>query len=160
MDDADQKLVRETFRLAWAARERGDRPFGALLADGTGVTLATAQDGVVAGRDPVAHAELGVIRALRGQYDRAFLRRCTLYASAEPCAMCAGAIFWSGIGRVVFGLSTARLLEIMGRGQGEGRLTVPCRGVFACGRPLVEVVGPVFHAEAQECHRGYWHGGE
>jgi len=159
MDDADQKLLRETFRLAWAARERGDRPFGALVADATGVVLAAAHDSVVTDRDPVAHAELGVIRAVRGLHDRARLRRCTLYASAEPCAMCAGAIFWSGIGRVVFGMSMTRLHETMGRGGGEGRLTVPCRGVFACARPLVEVVGPVFQAEAQECHRGYWQAG-
>jgi tRNA(Arg) A34 adenosine deaminase TadA len=77
--------------------------------------------------------------------------------------MCAGAIFWAGIRRVVFGLGTARLHECMGRLRAgdarAARLDVPCRGIFAAARPLVEVIGPVFQAEAQEVHRGYWHTG-
>jgi tRNA(Arg) A34 adenosine deaminase TadA len=166
MDAVDQRLIREAFRLAWAARERGDRPFGALLAGPDGAVLAEAHDTVVTSRDPTAHAEVNVIRALRGRVAPEFLRRATLYASAEPCAMCAGAVFWSGVRRVVFGLSTPRLHEAMGRtaaraagDPGAARLDVPCRGIFAGGRPLVEVIGPVFQAEAQEVHRGYWQPG-
>ena len=72
--------------------------------------------------------------------------------------MCAGAIFWVGVGRLVFGLSTARLNELTGKGSGgcDVRLTIPCRGVLAGGRPAVEVIGPLFQAEAEQAHRDYW----
>jgi tRNA(Arg) A34 adenosine deaminase TadA len=159
MTPVDQQLIREAFRLARAARQRGDRPFAALLAGPDGTVVAEATDTVATAQDPTAHAPMNVIRALRGRPDAVPpLRRATLYASAEPCAMCAAAIFWAGIGRVVFGLSVARLHDLMGRSTGDAtaRLAIPCRGVFAGGRPLVEVVGPVCQSEALECHRGYW----
>jgi tRNA(Arg) A34 adenosine deaminase TadA len=160
MTPADQRLVREAFRLAWAARERGDRPFAALLAGPDGEVLLESQDTVLTHHDPTAHAAMNAVRALRGHPAAPTLRHATLYASAEPCAMCAGAIFWAGIGRVVFGLGATRLQELMGRSPvGTPRLTIPSRGVFAGGRPLVEVVGPVFQSEAQEIHRGYWRAG-
>lgn len=69
-------------------------------------------------------------------HDAAFLGGCTLYSSTEPCAMCAGAIYWSGIGRVVFACSETRLGEIAGIG-----LNVPSREVLQTGARRVEVVG-------------------
>ena len=157
MDVTDQRLLRETFVLAADARARGDQPFGALLAGPDRAVLLRSGNTVVTAGDIMGPAEVNLVRDACRRFDRALLARCTLYASTEPCAMCAGAIFWAGIGRVVFGLSTARLNELTCRpGDSAVRLTIPCRGVLAGGRPAVEVIGPIFQAEAEEPHRDYW----
>jgi tRNA(Arg) A34 adenosine deaminase TadA len=84
------------------------------------------------------------------------LGRATLYSSAEPCAMCAGGIYWSGIGRVVYALSEHRLLEITGAHPANPTLSLPCREVFARGQRHIEVLGPLLEDEAAEVHRGFW----
>ena len=66
-------------------------------------------------------------------YDLAFLARCTLYTSAEPCATCAGAIYWAGIGRVVYGREKA-LKEQTGAHEENPTLDLPCGPVLAAGR--------------------------
>jgi tRNA(Arg) A34 adenosine deaminase TadA len=156
MDATDQRLLRETFRAALRARERGAAPFAALLAGPEREVLLEAEDDAVTGRHLLGHAELNLLRKACDRLPRELLRRCTLYSSAEPCAMCAGAIFWSGVGRLVFGVSTAKLVEVASRKFGLPQLTIPCRGVLAGGRPIVEVIGPALQAEALVAHNGYW----
>jgi hypothetical protein len=56
----------------------------------------------------------------------------------------------------VFGVSTAKLVEVASRKFGLPQLTIPCRGVLAGGRPIVEVIGPALQAEALVAHNGYW----
>jgi tRNA(Arg) A34 adenosine deaminase TadA len=80
----------------------------------------------------------------------------TLYSSAEPCAMCAGAIYWSGIGRVVYALSETRLLGLTGDHPENLTLRLPCREVFARGQRAVEVIGPLLEDEAAAAHAGFW----
>ncbi|MBV8440213.1 MAG: nucleoside deaminase, partial [Hyphomicrobiales bacterium] len=89
----DEALLRLAFDLAKRSREAGDHPFGSVLADGEGKPLMEQGNGYsAAGNDRTAHAEsLLASRAARA-YDLADLAKCTLYTSAEPCAMCAGAI--------------------------------------------------------------------
>ena len=84
------------------------------------------------------------------------LAGCTLYTSAEPCAMCAGAIYWAGIGRVVFGLSERRLKTMTGDHAENPTLDLPCRTVFAAGQRHVEVIGPLLEDEAAALHAGAW----
>jgi tRNA(Arg) A34 adenosine deaminase TadA len=156
MPQVELNLLRRALALAQAARAGGNHPFGALLADELGVTLLEAGNTVVTGRDCTGHAELNLVRLASARLDRATLLRCTLYTSTEPCAMCAGAIFWSGIGRVVFGLSEERLLELAGGGSEESFLFLPCREVFARGHRPVEVVGPLLEDEAAKVHEGFW----
>ena len=95
--------------LARRSREKGNHPFGSLLVDPEGGCLLEAENTVVTGRDRTAHAELNLVRITSNQFEFEFLQGCTLYASTEPCAMCAGAIYWSGIGRVVYALSSETL---------------------------------------------------
>src|SRR5665213_2082533 len=64
--------------------------------------------------DMTAHAERLLATAACKAYEPEELADCTIYASAEPCAMCAGAIYWAGIGRVVYGLSEERLKALTG----------------------------------------------
>ncbi len=71
-------------------------------------------------------------------------------------AMCAGSIYWSGIGRVVFGLSETRLLALTGAHPDNPTLMLPCRDVFAAGSRATEVLGPLLEDEAAAAHAGFW----
>jgi len=70
--------------------------------------------------------------------------------------MCAGAAYWTGIGRVVYGLSEVRFLGLTGNHPDNPTLSLPCRDVFARGQRPVEVVGPMMEDEAAEAHQGFW----
>ncbi len=84
------------------------------------------------------------------------LELCTLYTSAEPCCMCAGAVYWTGIGRVVYALSEHALLGLTGDHPENPTFSLPCREVFAKGQRKVSVLGPMLEGEAAEPHKGFW----
>jgi tRNA(Arg) A34 adenosine deaminase TadA len=69
--------------------------------------------------------------------------------------MCAGAVFWSNIRRVVFGCRERKLYEMISDGN-EDVLRLPCRELFARGARQIEVVGPVLESEALKVHAGFW----
>jgi tRNA(adenine34) deaminase len=147
-DAETERWLRASFGLARRAAARGDEPYGALLVSVAGRLLAEAENAIVTTRDPTAHAETSLVRLLGGRFDGAILAGATLYASAEPCAMCAGAIYWSGIGRVVYGLGNARLYgEVLRTRAGVG-LLVACREIFARAGRRVAVEGPLLEDEA------------
>ena len=143
--------------MAKRSRAGGDHPFGSVLADGEGKSLMEQGNGYSSeGGDRTAHAErLLASRAARA-YDLAFLLRCTLYTSAEPCAMCAGAIYWAGIGRVVFGQTEKALKVATGAHEENPTLDLPCAVVFAAGQRTTEVVGPLLEAEAAALQADFW----
>ena len=70
--------------------------------------------------------------------------------------MCAGAIFWSGIGRVVFALSSATFGPTVPDETGAYTLALSCREVFARGGRAVAVDGPLLEAEGLRVHEGFW----
>ena len=70
--------------------------------------------------------------------------------------MCAGAIYWSGIGRVVFALPEDALRAMTGADPKNPTLELPCREVFARGQRPVVVAGPAAIAEARAVHAGFW----
>lgn len=70
--------------------------------------------------------------------------------------MCAGAIYWAGIGRLVYGLSEARLKAITGNHPENRTLDLPCRDVFATGQRAIDVVGPMLEDEAAAPHEDFW----
>ncbi len=152
----DEALLRRAFAVADKARQAGDHPFGAILVGPDGTVLMEQGNGYTSeGGDRTAHAER--LLATRAKaYDGAFLARCTLYSSAEPCAMCAGAIYWSGIGRLVYGQSEADLKLATGDHPENPTLALPCRIVFATGQRAVEVVGPMLEQEAAALQRAFW----
>ena len=141
--------------LARRARKNGNHPFGALLVDGDGAVVLEAENTVLTEGDCTNHAELNLVRAASRRYDEASLGGCTLYTSTEPCAMCAGAIYWSGIGRVVFALSGAALNGMV-EGDEEAELSLSCREVFARGGRAIHVSGPHLDEEARAVHEGFW----
>ncbi len=154
-----EALLRRAFELARQSRNRGDHPFGALLVDAEGALLMEQGNGFSErGGDMTAHAErLLATRASRA-YSPAFLATCTLYSSAEPCAMCAGAIYWAGIGQVVYGQSERSLRAMTGDHQENPTLDLPCRTVFAAGQRKVEVIGPLLEEEAAALQEHFWRG--
>src|SRR5271166_5718260 len=153
----DETLLRLAFDVARRAREGGDHPFGSALADGEGKLLMEQGNGFTSeGRDRTAHAErLLASRAARA-YDLKFLARCTLYTSAEPCAMCAGAIYWAGVGRVVYGQTEKALKAETGAHVENPTLDLPCDVVFAAGQRPTEVVGPMLEDEAAALQADFW----
>ena len=159
MTEDDLAHLRAAVAAAWRARGRGNHPFGAVLADARGVMLLEAENTVLTARDVTSHAELNLVRLACIAFERAELAGCTLYASTEPCAMCAAAIYWSGIGRVVFGTSAERLNAAARRHpthDAHDTLDLPCRAVFAAGQRRVEVLGPLLEDEAWAVHEGFW----
>ena len=149
MTEADEKWLRATFALTRRAQARGDEPFGAVLVDAAGDLLLEADNTMVTARDVTGHAETNLVRLASGRFGADVLSGCTLYASTEPCVMCAGAIYWSGIGRLVFGLSNARLYgELRGADAQAQGLLMSSREVLAKGGRKVEVAGPLLEDEA------------
>lgn len=153
----DEALLRRTFAIAAMARERGDHPFGCLLAGPDGSILMEQGNGFSAeGGDRTAHAERLLASRAAKAYDVAFLQQCTLYTSAEPCAMCSGALYWAGIGRVVYGQTERDLKAATGAHEENPTLDLPCTIVFAAGQRPTEVVGPLLAEEAARLHDGFW----
>jgi tRNA(Arg) A34 adenosine deaminase TadA len=145
-----EPFLREAIALSKSALERGDEPFGSVLVK-DGEVILRAENSVFTGHDMTNHAEMNLIKLAAQQYDTAFLADCTLYTSTEPCAMCSGAIYWSGVGRMVYACSESRLGEIAGIG-----LNVPSRAVLQTGARIVDVVGPILEDEAAEVHQEFW----
>ena len=156
MNETDKSLLAMAVARARTSRDDGNHPFGAVLADGDGRVLLDSGNTVPVDGDCTGHAETNLARAASKAYARDFLRSCTLYSSAEPCAMCAGAIYWSGIGRVVYALSEAELRGITGDDPENPTLDLPCREVFARGQRTVAVEGPVDVPGAAAVHDGFW----
>jgi tRNA(Arg) A34 adenosine deaminase TadA len=106
--------VHEQFiELAASARKNGNHPFGALLVDGTGHVILTAENTALTTHDPTRHAELNLVQLACGTIPPDTLAKATLYTSTEPCIMCCGAIHWARISLVVDGCSAKTLGSIV-----------------------------------------------
>jgi tRNA(Arg) A34 adenosine deaminase TadA len=151
-----EKFLRRSFEVARRAQAHGNHPFGAILVSRSGEILIETENGFLPDRDMTGHAERLLATRASKAIDAKILAGCTLYTSAEPCAMCAGAIYWAGIGRVVFGLSERRLKTLTGNHAENPTLDLPCRVVFAAGQRAVDVIGPLLEDEAAALHDGVW----
>ncbi|MEO1019772.1 MAG: nucleoside deaminase [Pseudomonadota bacterium] len=151
-----EALIRRSIEVARAARAAGNHPFGALLVDSEGKILM--EQGNVFGEqgDATGHAERVLMTRASIAYDAEFLAACTMVTSAEPCAMCAGSVYWAGVGRVVFGMRERALKEFIGPHPENLTLDLPCETIFAAGQRKVQVVGPLLEEEAAEVHIGAW----
>ncbi|MGW0882542.1 nucleoside deaminase [Streptomyces sp. NPDC002671] len=109
---ADEMLLRRAIGIAAAAVAQGDAPYGSLLVGPDGAILAEAHNTVRRDNDISAHPELKLARWAARELAPATAVRTTLYTSCQPCGMCSGGIVRSGIGRVVYALSTEQLVEI------------------------------------------------
>jgi tRNA(adenine34) deaminase len=146
LSPVETEHLRAAFALARQGAARGNDPFGARLVGADGQVHAEAHNTVATSRDCTAHAEINLIRRLPTSGGTASWAGATLYTSAEPCAMCAGAICWSGIGRIVFGLSAERVRALHGPAPEEpGGSGLPLLQQAATPR---HVLGPALESEA------------
>ena len=99
---SDDYFMREAIKEAQYAFDRGEVPVGAVIVARRQI-IARAHNLTEALNDVTAHAEMQAITAAGGTIGGKYLEGCTLYVTLEPCAMCAGALFWSRISQVVFG---------------------------------------------------------
>jgi tRNA(Arg) A34 adenosine deaminase TadA len=140
--------IRRAIQLARESRANGNHPFGALLVVDAEVVLE-ALNTVATERSPLRHAELNLVELAWQRLPGDVIRRSTLYTSTEPCPMCTGAIFWSGIRRVVFSVPASDLGD---------RFCGPCGPLFDRASERTEVIGPVLAEEGREVHVGFWSG--
>ncbi len=154
----DLYFLRLANEEAVKAKTEGNMPFGAVLVSGDGEVLLRQGNIEVTEHDCTGHAESALMRAASKKYSRDFLWNCTLYTTFEPCAMCSGAIYWGNVGRVVFGTTEEKLLELTGADENNPTFALPCREIFARGQKDIVVVGPFpeFEQEAVEPHIGFW----
>ncbi|MER7282273.1 PhzF family phenazine biosynthesis isomerase [Dactylosporangium sp. NPDC000244] len=131
----DERFLLRAIELATRARAAGEAPFGSLLVDAAGTVLAEEHNTVASDGDITAHPELKLARWAARHLAPAAAAEVTMYTSCQPCGMCTGAIDRSGLGRVVYALSTAQL-----------------------GRRLATVAqdGPALHASARAAVEGFY----
>ena len=156
--ESHEYYLRRCIQISREARAGGNTPFGALLVDSEGNIIMEQGNIEITERICTGHAETTLASRASHAYSGDFLWTCTLYTTAEPCAMCAGAIYWANIGRVVYGMTEKRLLELTGSDEQNPTFDLPCREVFARGQKDIQVVGPIpaVEEEAAEVHQGYW----
>jgi len=145
-----EKWINHTLELAKEAIVSGNPPFGALL-ECNGEVILTHRSTQITDNDCTAHAELNLARSAYSQLGMQKLARMTLYTSTEPCAMCAGAIYWAGIRTVVFGCSLSRFAEVVG-----SSLDIDSRDIFRTANREIKVIGPILEEEVLQIHKDFW----
>jgi len=158
LDSRDAHWLRKAIAVASDARSDGRHPFGALVVDADGALVSSAgNNSLPPDGDPTQHAELRAVAAAARLLGADGMRGSTLYTSAEPCVMCSGAVYWTGIERVVYALSEHRLLTLTGDHPENPTFSLPCREVFARGQRTITVSGPWLEDEAALDHEDFWH---
>jgi len=145
-----EEFIKNCYRLATSAVQKGNHPFGALLVK-DGELILTAENTVNTERDSTRHAELNLVSRAARQFPPEILSQCILYTSTEPCVMCTGAIYWVGIPVIVFGCSAEALGRIT-----NGNFVIPCREILERMKSQIEVIGPILEEEGIEIHKHYW----
>ena len=102
--EQDEKFMKDALREAGAAAAEDEVPIGAVIVC-RGRIIGKGHNMTERLNDPTAHAEMIAITAATEAIGGKYLNDCTLYVTVEPCPMCAGALAWSQIGRVVYGAS-------------------------------------------------------
>ncbi|MBQ3710878.1 MAG: nucleoside deaminase [Bacteroidales bacterium] len=141
--EPDEKYMREALREAQAAAAEDEVPIGAVVVS-RGRIIAKGHNMVETLSDPTAHAEMIAITAACEAVGGKYLTDCTLYVTVEPCPMCAAALGWSQISRIVYGAPD------------------PKRGYTGFSpnllHPKTEVTGGVLADECSELVSGYFKG--
>ncbi len=137
----DEYFMRIALEEALMARDDGEVPVGGVIVSGNDV-IARGHNLVIRLNDPTAHVEMQLITCASDYIGSRYLADCTLYVTLEPCVMCAGALFWSQIGRVVYGAAD------------------PKRGASSIGQriyhPKTKIVGGVMEKECAEILKDFF----
>lgn len=155
---SDTYYLQHAIAVSKKSRDHGNTPFGALLVDPQGSIILEQENIEITQSNCTGHAETTLMEAASQRYTKDFLWQCTLYTTAEPCVMCAGAIYWGNVGKVVYGISEERLLALTGDNEQNPTFNLPCREVFSKGQKSITVIGPFPELENAivAVHEGYW----
>ncbi len=130
----DIALLKRTVEIAKDAKEKGNQPFGALLTDEEGNILleegSTSKDGGEA-----SHAVTILLLKAARLFLPEFLFSCSVYSNVEPCAMCTSCLYWTNVGRLVYGASKKEYTS-------GPLLSISPREVIEKGEKKIEVLGP------------------
>ncbi|MBI1341645.1 MAG: nucleoside deaminase [Terrimonas sp.] len=150
--DRERHYLLKAMEIAKRSMEKGNLPFGCLLADGNGLIIEEGENTVITNKDNIAHCEINLVHQLAGKYEWEYLNNCTVYASTEPCPMCSGAIFWSGIGKIVFALSKEGYHETAGTHNPAYIFDMKSGVLLEHGGRKVKVIGPLMEQEAKKMY--------
>ncbi len=101
-------FMAKALELAMIAEEAGEVPVGAMVVANGNKIIGKGYNQTELLHDVTAHAEILAITAASQFLGAKYLKNCTLYVTLEPCTMCAGALFWTQIDRVIFGASDTK----------------------------------------------------
>jgi tRNA(adenine34) deaminase len=141
--DVHNKFMLEALKEAQKARAKDEVPIGAVIVC-EGRIIARAHNLTESLNDPTAHAEMQAITAATAFIGGKYLNQCTLYVTLEPCPMCAGALFWSQIGSVIYGASDIK----------RGYSTISKSMLH----PKTQIVGGVLSIETGDILKKYFEG--
>jgi tRNA(Arg) A34 adenosine deaminase TadA len=147
--------LRTADAVARDAAAHGHHPFGAVLV-GPDDRVLMRQGNL----DVLRHAETELARRAADAYPEDYRWRCTLVTTFEPCAMCAGTMYWANIGRLVYGVEETRLLALTGASQKNPTMSLSSRTVLGSGQKKIEIHGPFPEIEDELIapHRDFWRG--
>ena len=143
-------FLREAIEVAREGLKSGNPPFGSIVVV-DGVIREKAFNTTRTENNSLAHGEINLLLKIRGALTSDEISRATMYASNEPCPMCCGAIYWSGIRRVVYGSSRDALTKFRCFG-----LNVACREIFERGTDSVSVIGPMLENEVMPLYQHFY----
>jgi tRNA(Arg) A34 adenosine deaminase TadA len=149
----DRRHLLRAIELSLRARSAGDQPFGSLLVGPSGDVLAEDVNTEITEDDITGHPELKLARWAGANLTVEQAAGTTMYTSCEACAMCSGAIVYSGLGRVVYALSAPQVDELRG---GSEPKSMRGTAVLAESDRRIRVEGPFLFEEAAAPHSGYW----
>ncbi len=147
----DESYVRQAIDLAESAVANGNTPFGSLLVVDDEV-VRTAENTTLTDDDISAHPEFKLARWAARELEPDERAACTMYTSTEPCPMCASAIVYAGLGRVVYSVPVDSLAEI----RDGGVIELPCAEVVERADADTSVEGPVLEDEGLALHEDYF----
>jgi len=151
--NTDEDFIRLAIEMATLAKQKGNLPFGCVLVNKDNEVIIKAENTINSDRDCLAHAEINLIREASKKYSYSFLNECSIYTSDEPCPMCTSAIYWSGIGKLVYGLSKKEYYRIVGRENPNWVFEMPTRELLQKGGRKLVVIGPLLEEEASIIHK-------
>ncbi|WP_408959357.1 nucleoside deaminase [Natrinema sp. 74] len=147
----DEVYVQRAIDRSRSAVENGNTPFGSLLVVDDEV-VRTAENTTITDDDIAAHPEFKLARWAARELEPDERAACTMYTSTEPCPMCASAIVYAGLGRVVYSVSVNSLAEL----RDDGVIEIPCTEVVNRAGGSTTVEGPVLEDEGLAVHEDYF----
>ena len=158
-NEREVELLHRVIAICYEAKAAGNNPFGCLLADESGnILMEQGNEEVTMNGDCTAHAEALLMRKASQIYSKDEMGKLTMYSCAEPCCMCAGAMYWGNLGKLVYIGRESELKKVTGGDVRNPTLNLPVRVVLASGQKDMKIIGPILELEPEflESHKGFW----